>query len=605
MATDSPDSKLDIAPPNLSITPTGKASSRAPSGGKSANPAPSSGDQAKAGAAPGKSPAGAKAVNSAAPAGEPAAKKDPAGKDPAGKKEPATKKTVQRQLKQPSSALEQIEQLEKVGALSFVTLAPAWLISLIVHMVILLLFGLLAMPEKVKEQFRDLVAVAGDKTETIEDELQLPMDAPVDTDLPTSESVAMTEVTNVSEVAPLDPVDANDAPAPEASIELADIGAPTAPRTDLLNSIGAVTGKGLSGRGDPNMRAQLARANGGSDASEAAVAAALKWFADHQLADGGWSFDHRGGKCNGRCGDPGKLVDARLAATGMALLPFLGAGQTHKQGKYKDTVRMGLYFLGNNMKVTPNGGDMTVGGGSMYGHGICSIALCEAYAMTQDKQLAAPAQAALNFIIYAQDPVGGGWRYGPRQPGDTSAVGWQIMALKSGYLAFLNVPPSVVKGANKFLDSVQADSGSQYGYTGPGPGAATSAVGLLSRMYLGWDKENPALERGAKRLAAMGPQIDANGNGNMYFNYYAAQVLHQYDGPDGPLWQGWNTKMRDTLIQLQSKDKHETGSWYFKGDHGADQAGRVYCTSMATMTLEVYYRYMPIYSQKSAEDGWE
>jgi hypothetical protein len=291
----------------------------------------------------------------------------------------------------------------------------------------------------------------------------------------------------------------------------------------------------------------------------------------------------------------------------MALLPFLGAGQTHKEGKYKETVRGGLYYLISHMNVTANGGDMTAGGGSMYGHGICSIALCEAYAMTQDKALAAPAQASLNFIIYAQDPVGGGWRYAPRTPGDTSAVGWQIMALKSGYLAFLQVPPQVVKGANKFLDSVQADGGSQYGYTGPGPGAATSAVGLLCRMYLGMERENEGLERGVKRLAGAGPQINANGSANMYFNYYATQVLHQFDGPDGPLWQTWNAKMRDTLIQTQSKDKHETGSWFFKagGDHGADSGGRVYCTSMAAMTLEIYYRYMPIYSQKSAEDDWD
>jgi hypothetical protein len=600
VATDSPDSKLEIAPPNLPVTPTGKANPRAPAAGKSA-PA----QNQNGGAAQGK--AGAPQSKSKQAAGSPAAQTAATSQTaaaPAGKA--AAKKTVQRQPKQPSSALQQIEELEKIGSLSFVTLAPARLISLIVHMVVLLLFGLLVMPQKVKEQFRDLVAVAGEKTEILEEELELPTEMPVDMELPETEAITNEPVENVSDIEPLDAIDANDAPAPEASaIALADFGQPTTANTDLLNTIGAVDGKGLAGRGDPNKRKQLAAANGGNDASEAAVAAALRWFAEHQNGDGSWSFDHRGGKCNGRCGDPGKLVNARLAATGLALLPFLGAGQTHKQGKYKETVRGGLYYLGRNMKVTPNGGDMTAGGGNMYGHGICSIALCEAYAMTQDRDLAAPAQAALNFIVYAQDPVGGGWRYSPRQPGDTSAVGWQLMALKSGHLAFLQVPPSVVKGATKFLDSVQADEGSQYGYTSPGPGAATSAVGLISRMYMGWEKANPALDRGVKRLAKMGPQISAKGTANMYFNYYASQVMHQFDGPDGPLWTAWNTKMRDTLVQTQSKKGHETGSWFFTGEHGSEQAGRLYSTSMATMTLEVYYRYMPIYSQKSADDGWD
>jgi hypothetical protein len=234
----------------------------------------------------------------------------------------------------------------------------------------------------------------------------------------------------------------------------------------------------------------------------------------------------------------------------------------------------------------------------MYGHGICSIALCEAYAMTQDRFLMDPAQAALNFIMYAQDPAGGGWRYSPRTPGDTSVVGWQIMALKSGHLGYLQIHPATIKGAEKFLDFVQADDGAAYGYDRSGSGPATNAVGLLCRMYMGWQHEDPRLERGVKGLAAIGPQP-----GNMYFNYYATQVLCQYEGP---LWEDqWNPKMRDMLVDSQSTaDGHENGSWAFKGDHGGDSGGRLYSTAMAAMTLEVYYRYMPLYSKKSAEDDF-
>jgi len=244
-----------------------------------------------------------------------------------------------------------------------------------------------------------------------------------------------------------------------------------------------------------------------------------------------------------------------------------------------------------------HGGGSLIDGGNMYSHGICSIVLCEAYAMTHDRELMAPAPAAINFIVYAQDPVGGGWRYSPRQPGDTSAVGWQLMALKSGHMAYLNVPPGTVAGAIKFLDSVQADSGSQYGYTGPGAGQATTAVGLLSRMYLGWKKDNPALQRGVERMSASGVS-----KGNMYYNYYATQIMRHVEGD---AWKKWNEGMRDWLVDSQAKTGHEKGSWFMKGgDHGADSGGRLYCTSIATMMLEVYYRHMPIYGKQASEDDF-
>jgi len=301
------------------------------------------------------------------------------------------------------------------------------------------------------------------------------------------------------------------------------------------------------------------------------------------------------------------MDDCRTGATAMALLPFLGAGQTHQQGQYKQNVERGLYFLTSQMKIRNEAGmqagDLAQGRGSMYSHGLAAITLCEAYAMTHDRKLMTPAQASLNHIIYAQDPIGGGWRYNPRTPGDTSVVGWQLMALKSGHMAYLAVPPATIQGAIKFLDSAQADGGSRYGYTGPGQGQATTAVGLLCRMYLGWKHDNPALKRGVEYMSRLGPS-----KGNMYYNYYATQVLRQYCGDPGmdghEMWEKWNTNMRDWLVSSQEKTGHAKGSWMMKGDHGSERGGRIYCTSMATMVLEVYYRHMPIYGKAAAEDDF-
>lgn len=499
-----------------------------------------------------------------------------------------------------SSAREELEELEKVGALSLMTLVPAWLISALVHMVILVIFGLMLMPEAKKEPEKNLTALATDKLEPLDEVAELQPEAP-DLEPQVDVAVDLPPTTVATEdVMPTEIMDAE--PPPTDAPTFAALEIPATSATSLLSATSSsISGKGVSGRGAKS-RADLAKQNGGSDASELAVARALKWLAQHQYADGSWSFDHTGGNCQGKCGDPGDLADARLAATGMALLPFLGAGNTHKLGKYKETVHAGLYYLTTHANLTKEGADFTGGGGAMYGQGIASIALCEAYAMSNDRELQQPAQLALNYIQYSQDQVGGGWNYTPRGAGDTSIAGWQIMALKSGMLNFLDVKEKTTKLASKFLDSVQDDGGAYYGYRAPARGPATTAVGLLCRMYLGWKKDNSALEKGVRWLAAQGPTT-----GNMYFSYYATQVVFQFDGKDGSMWKEWNAKMRDALVASQSTKGHEEGSWMFPGagDHGFVRGGRLYCTAMATMTLEVYYRYMPIYQEKNVDKDWE
>jgi hypothetical protein len=390
-------------------------------------------------------------------------------------------------------------------------------------------------------------------------------------------------------------ISAFDEPAATVSVELSDLGLTHAPRQNLMAAVGTYSGDAMSGRGKD--KARLVAQGGGNEGSEKAVALALKWLANHQFPDGSWSFNHAAcPKCRGECRNPGSLGNARNAATAMALLPFLGAGQTHNAGIYKAQVKNGLAYLIANMKVDPQlGGSLAEfeAGGHMYSHGLASIALCEAYAMTRDKGLQAPAQQAVKYICSAQDPVGGGWRYKPRQAGDTSVVGWQVMALKSGHMAYLQIPPLTIQKAYKYLDTVQANNGANYGYATPGTGQATTAIGLLCRMYFGWDKEHPALKRGVEWISGQGPSPD-----NAYYNYYATQVMRHYEGE---LWEKWNAVMRDQLIRSQSTEGHQQGSWPASG--GAhEKGGRLYETAMATMVLEVYYRHLPIYRKESTQE---
>jgi hypothetical protein len=371
---------------------------------------------------------------------------------------------------------------------------------------------------------------------------------------------------------------------------------------ESISSPLASRGGGLEGRNPANRRA-LALAGGGSEASEEAVEASLKWLAMHQLEDGSWTFhldEQHCPQCAGRCRNPG-LIESSTASTGLALLCFLGGGYTHQDGSYREVVSRGLYYLVHRMVITPHGGDLRdisvmPGGfeeqmmvrtsGNMYAQAIATLALCEAYAMTHDPELASAAQEAIDFIVYAQ-AGNGGWRYIPKEPGDLSVTGWQLMALKSGSLGRLSIPRSVWYRASEFLDGVQEDRGANYGYQQPSSTRpAMTAVGLYGRLMLGWPRDHAPLLKGCAQLSKEQPKAN-----NMYFNYYASQVLHHTGGTG---WKRWNTRMRNYLVATQADSGHEKGSWYID-EAWSDRGGRLYTTTLAILSLEVYYRYMPMY----------
>jgi hypothetical protein len=475
-----------------------------------------------------------------------------------------------------------------------------WLVSFVVHAVGLFLLGLITLAAQPGGNLMSLVAATGDgDADAAPGDLdQQPLvvePAPADAakvDSPKDDAPTVaTPVDSPIEMPKFAPTvekptkaDNNPQPAPGAHAE------PSAPG----NSPQAPAGGGWGGR-DPAGRAKAAQGGGGTKKSEDAVERGLRWLAAHQRDDGSWCFDLNKPPCNGLCRNSGSEAST-TAATGLALLPFLGAGYTHTRGEYKDTVKRGLYYLSTRALVTPQGVDLR-DGGSMYAHGIATIAFCEAYGMTRDEALKEIAQGAIRFIVTAQDLQGGGWRYAPGEPGDTTVTGWQLMALKSGQMAKLEVPSPAISLVQKFLDSVQYDRGARYGYLDRTPRAptheTTTAVGLLCRMYLGWNRNRPALYRGVTYLYKWGPSQT-----NMYYDYYATQVLHHFQGPE---WQAWNKVMRDYLVATQAKVSHEAGSWYFPDPYG-DRGGRLYNTAMAIMILEVYYRHMPLYGDAAVHD---
>jgi hypothetical protein len=236
----------------------------------------------------------------------------------------------------------------------------------------------------------------------------------------------------------------------------------------------------------------------------------------------------------------------------------------------------------------------------MYSHGLAALVLCESVAMTrtdaadvpkysrQESELRRAAQRSIDYIVRHQHS-GGGWRYIPGDTGDTSVVSCIAMTLQSAKMAGLKVPERTFEKESRFLDSVMADTyGGEYGYQNRMSLPGTTAMGLLTRMYLGWDRTHPGIVAGIEKLTQVGPSSN-----NGYFNSYATQVMHHYGGSD---WDRWHPRLRDHLVGSQEEDGHMRGSWYFDGDMGSGIGGRLYITAYATMILEVYYRHMPIYS---------
>ncbi|HVX15326.1 MAG TPA: hypothetical protein VHC22_29320 [Pirellulales bacterium] len=330
---------------------------------------------------------------------------------------------------------------------------------------------------------------------------------------------------------------------------------------------------------------------GGNEQTEAAVKRGLAWLAEHQHADGHWSLqqlDPPEKKLPATSGAGGAASDA--AATGLGLLPFLASGHTQLAGDYRATVGKGTEWLIQHQKPDGNLFTDSPSTAFMYSHGIATIALCEVYGMSQDERLREPAQRALNFIVTAQHQGTGGWRYQPGEPGDTSVVGWQVMALKSGEMAGLAVPKPALDLANKWLDSVagKGDTLGTFGYQGPGPTPAMSAEGLLCRQFLGARRDDPALLAGANYLLHHLPE---DGQESSYYWYYGTQVMYHLQGD---YWTAWNDRLRDRLVASQIKDGHQSGTWDPR-DGWEHAGGRLYATSLRLLMLEVYYRHLPLY----------
>jgi hypothetical protein len=358
-------------------------------------------------------------------------------------------------------------------------------------------------------------------------------------------------------------------------------------------------------------RSALAQRSGASTASEQAVERALDWLARHQDPDGRWDGGTAryedgtavqgdddftvhcppGQTCFGECA----YSEADTALTALSLLTYLGAGYTHKDGKYATTVANGLAFLLAQQKPDGDlrGTSRAVG---MYCHAMSTLALCEEYALSLDDRLRDPAERAVSFLVRGRARDGQAWRYEPfAAEGDTSILGWVVMALKSAREVGLRVPDQngVNRGVLKWLDRVA--TGQEKGlarYQPPDPVTATmTAEAWVCRQFLGVGGPGASSTEAAAHL--MQHESD-KGESNYYYWYYGTLALYQHGGTS---WSRWNGRLRDRIVKLQRVNGHPSGSWDPDESIYGARGGRIYCTTLAALTLEVYYRYLRLYDK--------
>ena len=497
---------------------------------------------------------------------------------------------------------------------------PAGLISLLVHTLLLLWLALISLSagpetglvifsrvgESVSQNASQIVQIESviDPNAGAESAGQDPLDEPV-----RSDSLAVSDIATAELTVPELDLNVDDRDRERESEWLREA---ESLRQQLAgtarSSAGAASGDGAGGGNAREMwlpaggmaprtassRAELGARYGATPESEDAVEMALVWLEAHQQRSGGWSFDLSGEPCGGRCSHSsvasGNAIPS-TAATGLSLLAFLGAGYNHHGGKYADTIRRGIYYLREQALPATYGLDLQ--GGSMYGHGIATLALTEVLAIDryfghEDSDLVALVEGAVLFTLIAQHDRGG-WRYVPGSPGDMTISAWQILSLISARYGGIKLRTSTLSDAKDFIKSLESETGYEFGYVSRRPQRTTTAIGLCMLLYLGDSPFHTPFQHALSRLAARGPK-----KFDVYHDYYATMALHNARHPD---WDRWHQPLRDHLVKTQAVNGHERGSWHFKDHHG-DVGGRLYTTAMAALILEVYYRHLPLYQRR-------
>ncbi|MBN2451460.1 MAG: terpene cyclase/mutase family protein [Lentisphaeria bacterium] len=360
---------------------------------------------------------------------------------------------------------------------------------------------------------------------------------------------------------------------------------------DVRSNDTALKLPGLYGGRSNSGRREMIKKFGGSTRTETAVLRALRWLKETQNANGSWSKS-----------EPD-------AMGGLGLLTFLAHGETPLSEEFGLTVQKAMKYLSDRMTAVDDSKTKYLG--RAYTNGIATYALSEAYGLTKIPFLKPPMERGLGFIVEGQQKAGGfDYRYAKGARWDMSVTGWQVQAMKAGYVAGAEVPglTDAIEKAIGFLKNVSYSNG-QFGYSSPGKGSmGIQGAGTLSLQLLG---EGDSTE--VRKVADFIDKTDkvvwddnkvySAHNTPVYNWYYETQAMF-HSGQTK--WKNWNKTFSDTICNHQRSDGHWDSpgkdTWMEKDEKTGKMESKTkpeydpwYATTLCCLSLQVYYRYLPTY----------
>lgn len=311
------------------------------------------------------------------------------------------------------------------------------------------------------------------------------------------------------------------------------------------------------------------------DKTDIAVRKGLAWLVAHQDAK------------QGNFGT--KLPHAYTALSCMALL---AAGEQPGRSEYGRALQKGILYLVD--KADRNRGYLGGDGSRMYGHGIATLVLCEAYGMLNspdaNQRVGKAVDAALKVTIRAQvrgkGGHRGGWRYEPTsQDADLSVTAWQILTLRAAKNCGFDVPEKVVHEALEYVRGLHSGAGFSYQH-GRAPTPAMQAAGIVCLKMLEADTSEADKAKIATTAKSLEKVDSSQGHNYYYQSYYLATANNML----GEKYQSsFLPELEKSLTRLQREDGQ------FNKHSGND--GGIYSTAFAVICLSVRYQYLPIYQE--------
>jgi len=391
---------------------------------------------------------------------------------------------------------------------------------------------------------------------------------------------------------------------PDAAASVTDPG-----RGSNLGTAATASGSGTgrddgAGRGARGVRGSGKRGSGacggGGTAHENAIEAALKWLADHQKTDGGWSLTPSWERSGWRFPEwrvrsvklKGSYADA--LGTSLALLAFSGAGYGEASGKYAKVVGNGLRWLRGWQEAQISGKC------EPHSAAIIALALSEASYVAQREMTKRAAQKAVSTLCMHYR--GGGWRRRWLVSGAT----WAALTIKAADKAGLEVNKHARTRLREVLLAGRRDNGgfaykvvdkdSKLLTEGKGFASAT-AGGVAALLCLGTSPRNARLRRSADLALEKAEKARRDYRHGDFLMLHHGSVAMRLMGSDRR--RSWRKAAIEPTLATQIRKGSDKGAWPTKatsylwsGDR--PNAGNVFATALGAMILESELGHSPL-----------